>query len=171
MIFGFSCFDWPKYLKKTHSQVCSENIGHGCVKRKIYHITSKIDTWRRVICLSCFDSPKCENRTHSQVRVFRKTGHGCVKSNLWIYTLSRDAVNVNIIIYIWKITQHMVTNIAGTMGHKIKNKKTLKSWYTVRYSVSNKQKPSTIPSSKWNNCIWASIVQLVAKISERHRKC
>ena len=42
---------------------------------------------------------------------------------------------------------------------------------TVRYSVSNKQKPITIPSRECNNCIWASVVQLVAKISERHRKC
>ena len=37
--------------------------------------------------------------------------------------------------------------------------------------VSNKQKPSTIPSRECNNCIWATVVQLVAKISERHRKC
>ena len=53
------------------------------------------------------------------------------------------------------------------------NKKQIisKTWNTVRYSVSNKQKPSTIPSRKCNNCIWASFVQLVAKISERHRKC
>ena len=29
----------------------------------------------------------------------------------------------NIIIYIWKITQHMVPNIDGTMGHKIKTRK------------------------------------------------
>ena len=41
----------------------------------------------------------------------------------------------------------------------------------MRYSVSNKQKPSTIPSRKCNNCIRASFVQFVAKISERHRKC
>ena len=36
----------------------------------------------------------------------------------------------------------------------------------MRYSVSNKQKPSTILSRECNNCIWASVVQLVAKISE-----
>ena len=45
-----------------------------------------------------------------------------------------------------------------------------KTWNAVRYSVSNKQKPSTIRSRSCNNCIWASVVQLVAKISERHRK-
>ena len=52
-----------------------------------------------------------------------------------------------------------------------KNQKTPKTCNTVCYSVSNKQKPSTIPSRKCNNCIWASVVQLPAKISERHRKC
>ena len=51
-----------------------------------------------------------------------------------------------------------------------KNQKTSKTWNTVRYSVSNKQKPSIIPSRECNNCILASVVQLVAKISERHRK-
>ena len=76
-----------------------------------------------------------------------------------------------IIIYIWKITQHMVPNIDGTVGHKLKKQKTPKKLNTVRYWVSNKQKPSTIPSRECNNCIWASVVQLVAKISEIHRKC
>ena len=57
----------------------------------------------------------------------------------------------------------MVPNIDGAMGHKIKTRKTPKTWNTVRYSVSNKQKPSTIPSKKCNNCIWASFVHLVAK--------
>ena len=52
-----------------------------------------------------------------------------------------------------------------------KNQITPKPWNTVRYSESNKQKPSTIPSRKCNNCIGASFVQFVAKISERHRKC
>ena len=56
-------------------------------------------------------------------------------------------------------------------GAQNKNQKTPKAWNTLRYSVSNKQKPSTIPSGKCNNCIGASFVQLVAKISERHRKC
>ena len=37
-------------------------------------------------------------------------------------TLSRDAVNV-IQLYIWKITQHIVPNIDGTMGHKLKTRK------------------------------------------------
>ena len=56
-------------------------------------------------------------------------------------------------------------------GAQNKNQKTPKTWNTVRYSLSNKQKPSTIPSRKWNNCVWAYFVELVAKISERHRKC
>ena len=56
-------------------------------------------------------------------------------------------------------------------GAQNKNQKTPKTWNTVRYPVSHKQKPRTIPSRKCNNCIWASVVQLVAKISERHRKC
>ena len=36
---------------------------------------------------------------------------------------------------------------------------------------SNKQKPSAIPSRECINCTWASVVQLVTKISERHQKC
>ena len=52
-----------------------------------------------------------------------------------------------------------------------KKQKTSKTWNIMRYSVSNKHKPSRIPSRECNNCIWASVVQLVAKISERHRKC
>ena len=62
-------------------------------------------------------------------------------------------------------SQHMVPNFDGTIGHIIKNQKTSKAWNTVRYSVS-KQKPSTTPSRECNNCIWVSVVQLVAKISE-----
>ena len=56
-------------------------------------------------------------------------------------------------------------------GAHNKNQNISKTWNTVCYSVSNKQKPSTIHSRECNNCIWASVVQLVAKISERHRKC
>ena len=89
---------------------------------------------------------------------------------LKLYSLHRRRERY-IIIYIWKISQHMVTNIDGTMGHKIKTKKTSKTWNTVCYSVPDKQTPSAIPSSKRNNCIWASVVQLVAKISERHWNC
>ena len=88
---------------------------------------------------------------------------------LKLYSLQRCRER-HIIKYIWKITQHMVPKIDGTIGHN-KNQKTSKIWNTVRYSVSNKQKPSTIPSRDSNNCIWASVVQLVAEISERHRKC
>ena len=41
---------------------------------------------------------------------------------LKLYSLQRRRER-NIIIYIWKITQHMVPNIDGTMGHKIKTRK------------------------------------------------
>ena len=34
---------------------------------------------------------------------------------------------------------------------------------TLCYPAPNKQKPSTIPSRKYNNCVWDSVVQLVAK--------
>ena len=39
-----------------------------------------------------------------------------------LYSLQRRRERY-IIIYIWKITQHMVANIDGTMGHKIKTRK------------------------------------------------
>ena len=41
---------------------------------------------------------------------------------LKLYSLQRRREHC-IIIYIWKITQHMVPNIDGTMGHKIKTRK------------------------------------------------
>ena len=41
---------------------------------------------------------------------------------LKFYSLQRRREHY-IIIYIWKITQHMVPNIDGTMGHKIKTRK------------------------------------------------
>ena len=41
---------------------------------------------------------------------------------LKLYSLQRRRERY-IIRYIWKITQHMVPNIDGTMGHKIKNRK------------------------------------------------
>ena len=59
----------------------------------------------------------------------------------------------------------------GDNGAQNKNQKTPKTWNTVHYSVSNKQKPSTIPSRKCNNYIGASFVQFIAKISGRHWKC
>ena len=41
---------------------------------------------------------------------------------LKLYSLQRRRERY-IIIYIWKTTQHMVPNIDGTMGHKIKTRK------------------------------------------------
>ena len=42
------------------------------------------------------------------------------------------------------------------------NKKPSKTWLTMCYRVSNKQKLSTIPARECNDCIWASLVQLVS---------
>ena len=88
---------------------------------------------------------------------------------LKLYSLQRRRERY-IIIHIWKITAYGAIYWWHNWAHN-KNQKTSKAWNTVRYSVSNKQKPSTISSRGCNNCIWASVVQLVAKISERHRKC
>ena len=52
---------------------------------------------------------------------------------LKIYSIQRRRERY-IIIYIWKITQHMVLNFDGTMGHEIKIKqKTCMTWNTVCY--------------------------------------
>ena len=48
-------------------------------------------------------------------------------------------------------------------GEQNKNQKTPKTWNAVSYSVSNKQKPSTIPSRKCNNCIWAPLYNSLSK--------
>ena len=82
----------------------------------------------------------------------------------------QHVVNV-IFIYIWKITQQMEPNIDGVMLHTIETRKHLRHG---THAVLNRQKPSTIPSSRCYIIVfaWASVVQLVvAKISERHRKC
>ena len=68
---------------------------------------------------------------------------------LKVYSLHRRSERY-IIIYIWKITQHMEPNIDGTVGHNIR--KHLRHG-TLRYSASNKQKPSATPSRKCNNCV------------------
>ena len=81
-----------------------------------------------------------------------------------LYSLQRGRERY-IIIYISKITQHMVLNIDETMGQKIKTRKHPRH-RTQCVLVSNKQKPSTIPSRKYNNCIGASFAEFVAKISE-----
>ena len=83
---------------------------------------------------------------------------------LKLYSLQRSSERY-IIIYIWKITLHIVPNIFVTIGHQIKIRKYQRHG-TLRYSVSNRKKPSTIPSRKCNNCIWASVSELFAKISE-----
>ena len=74
----------------------------------------------------------------------------------------------HIIIYIQKITQHMMPNTEGMIGQKIKIRKQPKRWNTVCYSVSNKQKHSITLS---RNCNRASVLKLIAQISERHWKC
>ena len=75
-----------------------------------------------------------------------------------------------IIIFIWKITQHMVPNIDGTMGHAIKTRKQPSHGTECFIQYPTNRNPAQ-SLQKCNNCIWASVVQLVAKISERHRKC
>ena len=62
----------------------------------------------------------------------------------------------------------MESNIPGTIQNR--NQKISKTWNTVCYGVPNKQKPSTIPSRKCNNCVWESAVQHVAKIYERYQR-
>ena len=74
-----------------------------------------------------------------------------------------------IIIYIWKITQHMVPNNDGTMGHKIKTRKDPRhGTQCVTQYPTNRNPAQSL--KKMQNCIWASVAQLVAKISQRHRK-
>ena len=70
------------------------------------------------------------------------------------YTLSRDAMNVIYYIKYWWYN-----------GTQNKNQKTSKTWMTMCYSVPDKQKPSTFHSRKCNKCIWALVIQLIAKIS------
>ena len=88
---------------------------------------------------------------------------------LKLYSLQRRRERY-IIIYIWMITHQMVPNVDFTMGHKIKTRiHPIRGTQCVIHYITNKS--SAIPSRKYNNCIWASVVQLVAKISERYQKC
>ena len=86
-----------------------------------------------------------------------------------LYSLQRRRERY-VIIYIWKITQHMVPNIDGTMGHKIKTRKHPRhgTRCVIQYPTNRNPAQSRQENANW---IWASVVQLVAKISERHRKC
>ena len=88
---------------------------------------------------------------------------------LKLYSLQRRRERY-IIIYIEGNTAYGAKYLSHN-GIQNKNQKTSKTWNTVHYSVSNKQNLSTIHSRKCSNCIWALVVQLIAKISERHRKC
>ena len=87
---------------------------------------------------------------------------------LKLYSLQRHRERY-IIMYIWKITQHMVPNIDGTMGHKIKTRKHPRHWTQCVIQYSTNRNPA---QSFQENAItfWASAVQLVAKMSKRHRK-
>ena len=80
---------------------------------------------------------------------------------LKLYSLQRRRERY-IIIYIGKRTQHMVPNIDGTMEHKIKTR----AQCVIQYPPNIN--PTSIHSRKCNNCIWASVAQHAAKISERH---
>ena len=55
----------------------------------------------------------------------------------------------------WKITQHTVPNIDGTVGYKIENIQDVEQC-AIQYPTTRK---------KIKNCFGASVVQLVAKIS------
>ena len=74
-----------------------------------------------------------------------------------------------IIIYIWKLTKDMVPIINGihTMAHKIQTRKHPRHGTdcVIQYPT-NINPAQLIPSIKFNNCFWASVVQLVDKISE-----
>ena len=52
-----------------------------------------------------------------------------------LYSLQRRRERY-IIIYIWKITQHMVPNVDGTMGHKIKTRKQPRQEHSVSFSTT-----------------------------------
>ena len=59
-----------------------------------------------------------------------------IPHELKLYSVQRRR-ECYIIIYIWKITQHMVPNIDGTMGYKIKTRKHSRhGTRTVRYSTN-----------------------------------
>ena len=90
-------------------------------------------------------------------------------NELKLYSLQRRRERYIIIIYLEDNTAYGA-KYWWHNGAQNKNQKTHKTWNTVSYSVSNKQKPSIISSKECNNCIRASVVQLVAKISARHRK-
>ena len=64
----------------------------------------------------------------------------------------------------------MVPNIDGTMGHKIKPENTQVMEHSALFSIQQTD-PSTIPSRKCHDCIWASVEQIIAEISERRQKC
>ena len=65
----------------------------------------------------------------------------------------------------------MVPNIDGKIGHKIKIRKHPRRG--TQYTLFSIQQTETLhkPFKKMQNCIWASVGQLVARISGRHRKC
>ena len=88
---------------------------------------------------------------------------------LKLYSLHRRRERY-IISYIWKITQHMVPNINGTMGHKIKTRKHPRhgTHSVIQYIQHIETQYNSF--KKCNNSIFASFVQFDAKISERHRK-
>ena len=102
-------FDSQKCVKRTYSQVCSENTGHECEKRNPYHFTFRIDTQRSVFGLSCC-RPICATNSKVPIKllyncwyitridgaqndlchIFTLTGNWKVKrSSIWSF-LSRD---------------------------------------------------------------------------------
>ena len=61
----------------------------------------------------------------------------------------------------------MMPNINGTMGHKILTKKHPRHMeHSVLFKTQQTETRGIIPSRKCNYCVWASVEQLVAEISE-----
>ena len=85
---------------------------------------------------------------------------------LKLYSLQRRRERY-IIIYIWKIIQHMVPNIDGTMGHTIKTRKHPRHRIQCVIQYPTNRNPA--------QCLQENAITVFGprlyKISERHRKC
>ena len=65
----------------------------------------------------------------------------------------------------------MVRNIDCRMGHKIKTKPhpAHGTQCAIQYSI-NRNPAQSLQENEINNCDWVLPIQLIQKISERHRK-
>ena len=76
-----------------------------------------------------------------------------------------------IIIYIWKITQHMVLNIDGTIGHTIKTTKHRRHGTQCVIQYPTNRNPTQSLQKNAITVFGPRLYNFVAEISERHRKC